>query len=186
MPRKSAASAVASLKRSAMKPDDDLPEVTDAMLADAELRVGERVIRRGRPPSAAPKEAIKLQIDRDVLAYYRAGWPRRQRAQRDFAGPPGAAQPSNAQAKGGRGALARRDRCGADGLPRGSPSPSACTQWRTDRAGSPGTACGFSPAAKGLNMIVVAGANSRLRMGTSVAGLVPAIRAWIGGRFLRT
>jgi uncharacterized protein (DUF4415 family) len=80
MPRKSAASAVASLKRSAMMPDDDLPEVTDAMLADAELRVGERVIRRGRPPSAAPKEAIKLRIDPDVLAYYRAqgpGWQTR-------------------------------------------------------------------------------------------------------------
>ena len=86
MPRKSAASAVASLKRSAMKPDDDLPEVTDAMLADAELRVGERVIRRGRPPSAAPKEAIKLRIDRDVLAYYRARRPRLADAhQRDVA-----------------------------------------------------------------------------------------------------
>ena len=33
-----------------MKPDDDLPEITDDMLARAELRIGERVIRRGRPP----------------------------------------------------------------------------------------------------------------------------------------
>ena len=76
MPRKSANSP----KRSSMKPDDDLPEVTDAMLTDAELRVGERVIRRGRPPSLAPKQAIKLRLDPHVLAYYRAkgpGWQTR-------------------------------------------------------------------------------------------------------------
>ena len=44
-----------------MKPDDELLEITDDMLARAELRVGERVIRRGRPPSAAPKQATKLR-----------------------------------------------------------------------------------------------------------------------------
>ena len=63
-----------------MKPDDDLPEVTDAMLARAELRIGERVIRRGRPPLAAPKQAIKLRLDPDVLAYFRnlgPGWQTR-------------------------------------------------------------------------------------------------------------
>jgi uncharacterized protein (DUF4415 family) len=62
-----------------MKPDDDVPGMTDAMLARAELRIGERVIRRGRPPSAA-KQAIKLRLDPDVLAYFRAqgpGWQTR-------------------------------------------------------------------------------------------------------------
>ena len=34
-----------------MKPDDDLPNITDDMLARAEPRIGERMIRRGRPPS---------------------------------------------------------------------------------------------------------------------------------------
>ena len=80
MPRKSADFAVASPRPSAMKPDDDLPEITDDMLARAELRIGERVIRRGRPPSAAPKQAIKLRLDPDVLAYFRAkgpGWQTR-------------------------------------------------------------------------------------------------------------
>jgi uncharacterized protein (DUF4415 family) len=63
-----------------MKPDDDLPEITDAMLASAELRQGDRTIRRGRPPSRAPKEAVKLRLDPDVLAYFRAlgeGWQTR-------------------------------------------------------------------------------------------------------------
>jgi uncharacterized protein (DUF4415 family) len=63
-----------------MKPDDDLPEITDDVLARAELRIGERVIRRGRPPSAATKQGIKLRLDPDVLAYFRSqgpGWQTR-------------------------------------------------------------------------------------------------------------
>ena len=63
-----------------MRPDDDLPEITDDMLARAELRRGERLIRRGRPRSAAPKQAIKLRLDPDVLAYFRSlgpGWQTR-------------------------------------------------------------------------------------------------------------
>jgi uncharacterized protein (DUF4415 family) len=63
-----------------MKPDDDLPEITDAMLDRAELRVGERLIRRGRPPLASPKQAIKLRLDPEVLAHFRKqgpGWQTR-------------------------------------------------------------------------------------------------------------
>jgi uncharacterized protein (DUF4415 family) len=63
-----------------MKPDDDLPEITDDMLGRAELRVGGRLIRRGRPPSAAPKQAIKLRLNPEVLAYFRSkgpGWQTR-------------------------------------------------------------------------------------------------------------
>ena len=63
-----------------MKPDDDLPEVTDAMLARAELRIGDKLVRRGRPPLPAPKQAIKLRLDPDVLAYFRnlgPGWQTR-------------------------------------------------------------------------------------------------------------
>ena len=63
-----------------MKPDDDVPEITDEMLDRAELRIGGRVIRRGRPPSAASKQAIKLRLDPDVLAYFRSkgpGWQTR-------------------------------------------------------------------------------------------------------------
>jgi uncharacterized protein (DUF4415 family) len=80
MPRKSAKSAVASLKRSATRPDDDLPEITDEMLARAELRIGNKVIRRGRPPKANAKQAVKLRLDPDVLAHFRksgSGWQTR-------------------------------------------------------------------------------------------------------------
>jgi len=78
MPRKSANSAAASSTPSATNPNDDLPEITDDVLARAELRVGGRVIRR--PPSAAPKQAIKLRLDPEALAYFRSngrGWQTR-------------------------------------------------------------------------------------------------------------
>jgi uncharacterized protein (DUF4415 family) len=73
-------SAAASPRPSAMRSDDDLPDITDDMLARAELRIGGRAIRRGRPPSAAPKQAIKLRLDPEVLAYFRSkgpGWQTR-------------------------------------------------------------------------------------------------------------
>jgi hypothetical protein len=45
------------------------------MLAGAELRVGDRVIRRGRPPPASPKQAIKLRLDADVVSHFRSTGP---------------------------------------------------------------------------------------------------------------
>jgi uncharacterized protein (DUF4415 family) len=63
-----------------MKADDDLPEITDEMLARAELRIGERVIRRGRPPLESPKQAIKLRLDAEVVEHFREtgpGWQTR-------------------------------------------------------------------------------------------------------------
>jgi uncharacterized protein (DUF4415 family) len=65
--------------------DDDNPEWTEADFARA--RLGAEVLppeliaafgkKRGRPKLDAPKEAVSLRIDRDVLAYFRgtgAGW----------------------------------------------------------------------------------------------------------------
>ena len=63
-----------------MRPDDDLPEITDDRLARAELRIGERAIGRGRPPSAAPKQEIKLRLDPEAPTYFRSkdpGWQTR-------------------------------------------------------------------------------------------------------------
>ena len=60
--------------------DGDLPEITAEILERAKLGIGDRVIRRGRPPSPAPKRAIKLRLDPEVLAYYRSkgpGWQTR-------------------------------------------------------------------------------------------------------------
>jgi hypothetical protein len=50
------------------------------MLDRAELRIGDKLVRRGRPPSAAPKQAIKLRLDPGVLAHFRdlgPGWQTR-------------------------------------------------------------------------------------------------------------
>jgi uncharacterized protein (DUF4415 family) len=53
---------------------DDAPEWTDEMFDRAEIRIGERVIRRGRPPGSA-KRPMSLRIDQEVIDHFRAGGP---------------------------------------------------------------------------------------------------------------
>jgi len=50
---------------------DEAPELTEEMLDRADIRHGDRVVRRGRPPLDNPKEAVKLRLDHDILAAYR-------------------------------------------------------------------------------------------------------------------
>lgn len=40
---------------------DDAPPLTDAFFDHAEIRHGDRSIRRGRPPLPNPKQAVKLR-----------------------------------------------------------------------------------------------------------------------------
>ncbi len=59
---------------------DDAPGITEAWLQKADLYEGEKLIRRGRPTALAPKQAVKLRLDPDVLAALRArgeGWQTR-------------------------------------------------------------------------------------------------------------
>jgi uncharacterized protein (DUF4415 family) len=59
---------------------DEAPALTPEMLDRGELRYGNKIIRRGRPPLEHPKEAVKLRLDHDVLAAYRRtgrGWQTR-------------------------------------------------------------------------------------------------------------
>ena len=59
---------------------DDAPELTKEFFERGEIREGDRIIRRGRPPLPNPKQAVKLRIDADVLAAYRKtgdGWQTR-------------------------------------------------------------------------------------------------------------
>jgi uncharacterized protein (DUF4415 family) len=59
---------------------DEAPVLTKQMLDRAEIRYGNKIIKRGRPPLENPKEAIKLRLDHDVLAAYRktgSGWQTR-------------------------------------------------------------------------------------------------------------
>jgi uncharacterized protein (DUF4415 family) len=69
-------------KRAAIKQEwidpDDMPEWTGEMLDRADLRDGDKVIRRGkrgRPPLEAAKAQITLRLDPDIIAHFRAGGP---------------------------------------------------------------------------------------------------------------
>jgi uncharacterized protein (DUF4415 family) len=59
---------------------DDAPELTEEWFQTADLYDGNKLVRRGRPPKAAPKEAVNIRLDPDVLAYFRGtgpGWQSR-------------------------------------------------------------------------------------------------------------
>ena len=52
---------------------DDAPELTDEYFERADVYIGEKLVRRGRPKSARPKQAVKLRLSPDVLEHFRAG-----------------------------------------------------------------------------------------------------------------
>lgn len=59
---------------------DDAPHLDRHWFERAEIREGGKLVRPGRPKVAAPKEAINIRLDPDVLAHYRAtgpGWQSR-------------------------------------------------------------------------------------------------------------
>jgi hypothetical protein len=60
---------------------DDAPELLADFFRDGEVRHGNKLVRRGRPPlSDQPKTAITLRLDTDVVKAYREtgkGWQTR-------------------------------------------------------------------------------------------------------------
>jgi hypothetical protein len=60
---------------------DDAPELLGDFFRHGELRHGEQLVRRGRPPlSGKPKTAITLRLDEDVVKAYSEtgeGWQTR-------------------------------------------------------------------------------------------------------------
>jgi uncharacterized protein (DUF4415 family) len=60
---------------------DDAPELLNDFFRHGELRHGDTLVRRGRPPlSGKPKTAITLRLDEDVVKAYREtgeGWQTR-------------------------------------------------------------------------------------------------------------
>jgi uncharacterized protein (DUF4415 family) len=54
---------------------DDAPVLTQDHFRRADVYEGEKLVRRGRPRSANPKEAVKLRLSPDVLAHFRSGGP---------------------------------------------------------------------------------------------------------------
>src|SRR5262245_43619315 len=72
--------AAGRTRASAWVDPDDAPEWTEEQFARADLYHGDKLIRRGRPPSDNPKQALKLRIDADVVEHFRAtgpGWQTR-------------------------------------------------------------------------------------------------------------
>jgi uncharacterized protein (DUF4415 family) len=54
---------------------DDAPELTEEFFRRADVYIGDKLIRRGRPPKERPKEAIKLRLSPEVLDHFRGGGP---------------------------------------------------------------------------------------------------------------
>jgi uncharacterized protein (DUF4415 family) len=44
------------------------------MFDRAEIRIGDKVIRRGRPPGSA-KRLVSLRLDKEIIEHFRAGGP---------------------------------------------------------------------------------------------------------------
>ncbi|MDP1749845.1 MAG: BrnA antitoxin family protein [Reyranella sp.] len=59
---------------------EDAPALGRAWFDEADVMVGRKVVRRGRPAGTATKQAISIRLDKDVLAHYRqagSGWQAR-------------------------------------------------------------------------------------------------------------
>jgi len=53
---------------------DDAPELDDEWFAKADLVLGRKIIRKGRPPGST-KDAVSLRLDQVVIDHFRAGGP---------------------------------------------------------------------------------------------------------------
>ena len=59
---------------------DDAPELTREWFETADLYDGGKLIRKGSPRSEAPKQAVNIRLDADLVAHYRGtrpGWQSR-------------------------------------------------------------------------------------------------------------
>jgi uncharacterized protein (DUF4415 family) len=59
---------------------DTPPEVTDAWIAGADLYHGDKLVRRGRPKLANPRQLLSLRLPAQVVARWKAtgpGWQTR-------------------------------------------------------------------------------------------------------------
>lgn len=54
---------------------DDAPPLNRKWFGEADVMVGRKIVRRGRPSGTAKKQAISIRLDRDVLAHFRKAGP---------------------------------------------------------------------------------------------------------------
>jgi uncharacterized protein (DUF4415 family) len=59
---------------------DEAPEITDNWVAEADLRKGGKLVRRGRPRLANPRRLLSIRLPPDVIDGWKAsgsGWQTR-------------------------------------------------------------------------------------------------------------
>ena len=54
---------------------DEAPEITDAWVAEADLRRGSKLVRRGRPRLENPKQLLSLRLAPEVIEGWKASGP---------------------------------------------------------------------------------------------------------------
>ena len=58
---------------------DDAPDLSSPewreKFARAPLREGDKIVRRGRPPSPSPKQMVSLRLDREIVTYFKIDGP---------------------------------------------------------------------------------------------------------------
>ena len=60
--------------------EDDAPALSESWFAEANQYRGGVLVKRGRPPQAVTKVAVKLRLDRDIVAAFKVegpGWQTR-------------------------------------------------------------------------------------------------------------
>jgi uncharacterized protein (DUF4415 family) len=75
--RKRIGSDLAKVDAHVIQPEEyeEAPEWTEEDFERADFYIGDKLIRRGRPRSERPKEAVKLRLSGEVLDHFRAGGP---------------------------------------------------------------------------------------------------------------
>ena len=67
-----------------------MPGITDAWIVGADLHEGDKLVRRGRPKVAAPRQLLSLRLPPQVIARWKAtgpGWQTRMAEALDKAAP---------------------------------------------------------------------------------------------------
>jgi uncharacterized protein (DUF4415 family) len=54
---------------------DEPPEITESWVAEADLRRGSKIVRRGRPKLLNPKRLLSLRLPPNVIASWKASGP---------------------------------------------------------------------------------------------------------------
>lgn len=55
--------------------DERKPVLTDDWFAEADAYVGTKLVRKGRPKAANPKQLVSLRLDPDVIDWFKLSGP---------------------------------------------------------------------------------------------------------------